>query len=355
MKIGLVGLAQSGKSTLFCALTGAASVPANFGGDKTEQNVAVVKVGDERVSRLSELYKPKKTVYATIDLVDFSSVAESESKDTVMESDLMRIIRNMDALALVVRGFANEYLPEPTPVADVEKLVQEFFLADLVITEKRLEKIEAGYKRGIKTPVLQSEEKVLRRILEQLNAVQPVRDLEFTPDEERVIRGFQFLTKKPLLVILNSDESNFGKQHAVAAAIKAMYPMLEFAGRFEMELAGLSAEDARMFMADMGITASARDTLTRALYEMLGYISFFTVGEDEVRAWTIRKASNAVEAAGAIHSDLARGFIRAECFLYDDLIALGSEKAIREKGKFRLEGKEYIVQDGDIINIRFNV
>lgn len=355
MKIGLVGLAQSGKSTLFCALTGSSSAPAAFGGDKTEQNVAVVKVGDCRVSRLSELYSPKKTTHASFDLVDFTSVNAGESKEKVVESDLMRVIRNMDALALVVRGFASEYLPAPAPVDDLDKLVQEFFLADLVVAEKRLEKIESGYKRGVKTPALQSEEKVLRRVLEQLNEMRPVRELEFSADEDRAIKGFQFLTKKPLLVILNSDESNFGKQQDTVAAVKKLYPMLEFAGRFEMELTGLSPDDAAVFMADMGITASARDTLTRVLYEILGYISFFTVGDDEVRAWTIRKGSTAVEAAAAIHTDLARGFIRAECFAYEDLIEFGSEKAVKEKGKLRLEGKGYVVQDGDIISVRFNV
>jgi GTP-binding protein YchF len=355
MKIGLVGLSQSGKTTLFNALTGSSASLTSFGADKAEQNIAVVKVGDERVTRLSDLYKPKKTIYASIDLVDFGSMAEETNKQEALESNLMRLIRNTDAIALVVRGFENEYLPAPRPLADLEKIVQDFYLSDQVIVESRLEKIEAGYKRGQKTPLLQTEEKLLRRILEQLEATKPVSALEFNADEERIIRGFQFLTKKPLLAILNSDEAGFGKQAKILTDIGARYEVLEFAGKFEMELSQMNSDDATMFMADIGITESARDRLTHVLYGMLGYISFFTVGEDEVRAWTLRANSTAPEAAGAIHTDLARGFIRAECFAYSDLIALGSEKAVKEKGKLRLEGKEYIVKDGDILNIRFNV
>jgi len=182
-----------------------------------------------------------------------------------------------------------------------------------------------------------------------------VRNLEFTPDEKKIIRGFRLLTEKPLMVILNSDENNFGKNQSLISEIEKEYSVIELAGNFEMELSKLESEEAEMFMSDMNINESAVNRLIRFSYDMLGLISFFTVGKDEVRAWTITRGDNAVEAAGKIHTDLARGFIRAECFRYDDLKLLGSEKALREKGLFRLEGKTYLVQDGDIINIRFSV
>jgi hypothetical protein len=199
------------------------------------------------------------------------------------------------------------------------------------------------------------EQKALAKIVENLSNEIPIRDLQLTADEEKSIRGFQFITQKPLMVILNSDENNFGQNQDILEKLNQNYRALEFAGNFEMELSKLNSEEAAVFMEDMGISGSARERLTRFSYDMLGLISFFTVGKDEVRAWTIQKGDDAVTAAGKIHSDLARGFIRAECFNYQDLIELGSEKAIKEHGKLRLEGKNYIVQDGDILNIRFSV
>jgi hypothetical protein len=191
--------------------------------------------------------------------------------------------------------------------------------------------------------------------VENLNNEIPIRDLQLTADEEKSIRGFQFITQKPLMVILNSDENNFGENQDMLDKLNQNYRAIEFAGNFEMELSRLDNEEAAAFMEDMGISSSARERLTLFSYDMLGLISFFTVGKDEVRAWTIEKGDDAVTAAGKIHSDLARGFIRAECFNYQDLMEFGSEKAIKEHGKMRLEGKNYIVEDGDILNIRFSV
>jgi GTP-binding protein YchF len=273
-----------------------------------------------------------------------------------MAGEVLRLVRNVDALAMVVRNFADDMSGEPDPAEDLRMLGEEFLLADLIIAEKRLEKIEAGYKRGIKNPQIQAEEKVLRRISEQLNEMKPIREMEISDEERRIIRGFQFLTLKPIVVILNSSEETFGNSTGVVESISTQAPVVEFAGTFEMELAQLdSEEEARAFMEDMGITESARDRLTQVAYDVLGYISFFTVGEDEVRAWQICRGDTAVDAAGAIHSDLARGFIRAECFTYDDLTAGGSEKAVKEKGLLRLEGKDYVVKDGDVLSIRYNV
>ena len=268
----------------------------------------------------------------------------------------MKLIRSVDALALVARAFPSDLGPDPNALSDIRTIDEELLLCDLVIAEKRLEKIRAGYQRGQKSDALLFEEKVLAKIAEQLDKSLPVRDLSFDEKEETAIRGFQFLTKKPAIAIVNSDETSFGAHQAVLDELGKVHTAIEFAGSFEMELSRLDdREEAAMFMEDMGIKESARDLLTRAAYKTLGYISFFTVGADEVRAWNIHTGSSAVTAAAAIHTDLARGFIAAECFSCADLMEYGSEKAIKDKGKFRLEGKDYIVKDGDILSIRFNV
>jgi ribosome-binding ATPase len=356
MKIGLFGLPKSGKTTLFNALTKSQAQIAAYSQFKMEPNIAIVKVADPRVTKLSGMFQPKKTTHATVEFVDFAGIAEGAIKQESFPPELMKQIRNMDALAVVVRGFPDELETEPDPMKDLRAIDEEFLLTDLMIVEKRLERIEASMKRGQKTDALVLEEKTLRKILDSLNQSLPVRGLSFDDKEENVIRGFQFLTKKPVIAILNSDESSFGKSPELIKELKSVHTAVEFAGNFEMELSRLSDEnEVKAFMEDMGIRESACDLLTAVAYEALGLISFFTVGPDEVRAWTIRNGSTTVEAASAIHTDLARGFIAAECYAYDELIEFGSEKAIKDKGKFRLEGKEYIVKDGDILSIRFNV
>lgn len=354
MKIGLLGLPRSGKTTVFNALTKAEAPVAQSNG-KAEPNLAVIRVLDERVDRLSEIYDPRKTVYATVEFVDFVGLEESTDRKDTFCGAAMAMIKNMDALALVVRNFNDDLLGNPNPLEDVRKINDELTLSDLIVAENRLERIENGYKRGQRTDALVREEKTLRRILDHLNGDQPIRDMALSPEEEKAVRGFQFLTKKPLMVILNSDESNFGKNGSLISEIGKTHRAIEFAGKFEMELSRLDEEAAALFMEDMGIPESAYRRLTNLAYEILGYISFFTVGSDEVRAWNVRRGDTALDAAAAIHSDLARGFIRAECFSYDACLQYGSEKSIREKGLFRLEGKDYRVQDGDILNIRFNV
>ena len=257
---------------------------------------------------------------------------------------------------MVVRNFEDETGSPPTPLKDIERITDELIISDLIITEKRLERIAHAFLRGKKTNALQKEEKLLKEIIDHLSENRAIRELELDKEQQKIVKGFQFFTQRPLMVIVNSDESGFGENAELLSEIEKKYRVIEFAGKFEMELSALDdPEEEKIFMDDMGIRESARDRLTRLAYGLLGYISFFTVGSDEVRAWNIREGKSALDAAGTIHSDLARGFIRAECFTYDDLMALGSEKAVREKGRMRLEGKNYRVQDGNILDIRFNV
>jgi GTP-binding protein YchF len=356
MKIGIIGLPNSGKTTIFNALTRSKAEVSAYGGAKVEPNRAVVAVNDERVDRLSSLFKPKKKIYGTIELIDFVALSEGFAKAGGFSASAMALMRNTDALALVVRNFPDPLLGRPQPQGDMEKMNEEILLSDLIIVEGRLEKILLGFKRGQKTPELERELRVLNTIHDQLNQGRPIRDLALGEDDMKVIRGFQFLTLKSSLVVLNSHEETFGKNQSILDEIGRNEAVIEFAGSFEMDLSQLDDdEEVLLFMEDMGIAESARDRLTRAAFEMLGYISFFTVRSDEVRAWSIKKGSTALEAAGLVHTDMARGFIRAECFSFEDLMACGSEKGVREKGLFRLEGKDYIVQDGDILSIRFNV
>lgn len=359
MNIGIIGLPKAGKTTIYNALTGNTGATDKYIQAHHEAHIGVVQVKDERVTRLSEIYKPKKTIYAHLEYYDFPALFAEHEDDSVANTILSEV-KTMEGFALVLRCFGdselNELLGKENPLSDLQKFEDEMLLQDQVIAEKRLEKIELSYKRGIKTPALQLEEKALHHIIKSLQEGIPIRKLELGSDEEKAVRGFQFLSQKPVLILLNCSEDNFHDLEALLQQFKAQGYLTEaIAGRFEEELSKLDVSDAAAFMEDMGIKESVRDRLTHLCFELMGYLSFFTVGEDEVRAWTITKGDNAVIAAGKIHSDLARGFIRAECFQYNDLIAHGSEKVLKEKGLFKLEGKEYVVRDGDILSIRFNV
>ncbi len=365
MDIGIIGLPKAGKTTIFNALTGQEAEVAEYVSARVEPNVAVVDVGDPRVDELTRRYEPRKTVYASIQFIDFVTPASHEADASNRESggifsgEGITSVRNADVLLLVLRNFSNSTLDqlygERDPLRDLDDIESELTLADQVIAERRLERIHADHARGKKNARSQAEERVMARVVETLDGGGAVRDLELTADERTMISGFRFLTAKPVLLVVNSDEERFGSDAAMLETLEKRYPAIEFAGNFEMELSRMDPDDAAAFMEDVGISESARNRLTRFAYRMLGYISFFTVGEDEVRAWTVRDGANAQEAAGAIHSDLAKGFIRAECFTYDDLVSAGSEAALKQKGLIRLEGKEYRVKDGDILNIRFNV
>jgi len=355
MKIGLIGLPNSGKTTIFNALTRSEAEVTSYANTRAEPNLAVVDVEDDRVDRLSAIYRPKKTVRATVELVDFVGLSEGSAREGLFSGEAMTLVRNADALALVVRRFTDALCDPPTPVQDVAEIEDELIIADMIVAEKRLERIEWGKKRGLHDGEAKIEEQALRRMMEQLENSMPLRRMSLTAEEHRAVRGFQFLSQKPLIVILNADEETFGHNNSLVEHLREHHTVIEFAGNFEMELARMEEEEAAAFMEDLGISDSARARLTQLAYETVGNISFFTVGEDEVRAWNIIRGQSALKAAGVIHSDLARGFIRAECFSYDDLMEGGSEKAVREKGRFRLEGKTYPVQDGDILSIRFSV
>jgi hypothetical protein len=356
MNIGLIGLPNSGKTTIFNALAKSQAQVSSYANSKTEPNRAMLQVADGRVATLSELYHPQKTTFAAIELIDFTGLTQGAAREGLFSSSSMGMIKTTDALALVAQNFPDSLTESPTPLQDIEQLEDELLISDLIIAENRLERIEKASRRGKKTNLLEIEEKLLRRIIDHLGSNRAIRDLQLAGGSEKMIRGFQFLTQKPVMIIVNSDENNFGRNHDLLREIKKKYRFIEFAGKFEMELSQLNDPDEiALFLADMGIKESAKDRLCNAAYELLGYISFFTVGSDEVRAWSLRQGESVLAAAGTIHSDLARGFIRAECFSYDDLIAHGSEKQVSEKGLMRLEGRNYVVQDGNVLNIRFNV
>lgn len=358
MKIALIGKPKSGKSTVFNALSGLSVSTDKYAPATTEPNICVVPVLDDRVTKLSEIYKPQKTIYANIEFRDYPGIfgGQADSEENALYND----IKISEGFALVIRNFADDELDsligEVQPLQDYESFEEEMILNDLILAEKRLEKIHLSYKRGVKTPAIQLEEKVLEQICEHLRENRPLRSLELKEEEAKSLKGFSFFSGKPLMVIINSDEDGFGQQEELIRVFEDKGIMaIDIAGRFEEELSRLDEAEAQMFMEDMGIQSSIKDRLIHQSYLMMGYISFFTVGEDEVRAWTIVKGDNALTAAGKIHSDLARGFIRAECFNVDQILEYGSEKVLKEKGLFRLEGKNYIVKDGEIIHIRFNV
>lgn len=358
MKIGISGLPKSGKTTIFNALT-KLEADTSLYDIKSEPNLGIVQVFDERIKHLSEIYKPKSTIYANIEFIDFPAMSEDNQDHQFLSTNSMTLLKNTDALAIVLRNFQDDVLDqtyhEANPEKDFNAIYEQFILSDLIAAEKRLEKIELSYKRGIKTAAIQLEEKVLRKVTETLNEIKPISSISLTNDELKAIRGFQFLSLKPILIVLNSDENNLFQNSELLDKLQKHSNCIEFAGKFEMELGRLDEDEAKMFMEDLNITDSAINVFVKSAYQTLGLISFFTVGSDEVRAWTINKSDTALDAAGKIHSDLARGFIRAETFSYDDFKTHGSEKAIRENGLFRLEGKTYQVKDGDIINVRFNV
>ncbi len=356
MDIGLIGLPNSGKTTIFNSLARLHAEVSSYANSKSEPNRAVLEVADDRVANLSEMYKPEKATYAVIELIDFAGLTQGAAREGLFSSSSMGLIKNTDAIALVVRHFRDDLTENPTPLRDLEKLEEELLISDLIIAENRLERIQKACQRDKKTNLLETEEKLLHRIIDHLSSNRPIRDLKLDGEPEKMIRGFQFLTQKPIMIIVNSDENNFGTNANLLKEIEKNHRVIEFAGKFEMELSQLNdQEEIELFMADMGIQESAKDRLCTAVYELLGYISFFTVGSDEVRAWSLRAGQSVIAAAGTIHTDLARGFIRAECIAYDDLMLYGSEKQVSERGLRRLEGRKYIVQDGNVLNIRFNV
>ncbi len=341
MKLGIIGRPQSGKTTLFEALTKTQADSTQ----RKESRIGTVRVPDERVGILSQMYKPRKTIYAQVEYL-LPSPAE-HVKESAKEQSIWTQVRDCDALIHVVRNFKGYGTEPPTAQADLKAMDDELIFADLVVAEKRLERLELDQKRGKKPDP--EELDLLQRCLERLNAEKPIRD---TSDlaTARVLRGYAFLSAKPMLVVANNEDEDDSKPDWLPEDNGLMVR-----AKLEQELSQMEPGEAAAFLEDFGITTSAMDLVIARSYELLGLISFFTVGEDEVRAWTIRRGTPAQEAAGVIHSDIQKGFIRAEVLAYDDLMNAGNYAAARKSGTVRLEGKTYEVQNGDIINFRFNV
>jgi len=362
VQVTIVGLPGSGKSTTFNALTGGHAETGRFSGGRAAPNVSVVKVPDERVDRLSALFAPRKTTYATVTYVDVA-LAEGAARDGTVDPDVLAQIRNADALVHVARAFDDPALPLPAdPWRDVENLDLEFTVADLTVIEKRLEKLETQGRHGSQAEreLAQREREVLARIEPHLSDGRPIRSFGLTADEELLLRGYRFLTQKPVLVVLNIDEGRLPHASKLEAEGRRRYAhphtdVAALAAKIEGEIGELPDEDARLFMDDLGIAMPSRGRVIRLTYELLGLFSFFTAGEDECRAWTLPIGSSAVDAAAAIHSDLARGFIRAETISHEELLDAGSMAEARKRGVLRSEGKAYQVRDGDVIEVLFNV
>ena len=357
MKIGLIGLPRTGKTSLFNLLTGQQVATSTYGSPRGEMHVGVARVPDPRVDRLTALFTPKKTTFATFEVVDLAGLARGE-RDALEAKDF----RNADALLHVVRAFPDAAGGAPSPAADVDALDTELILADLEVIERRLERLEASLKKKA-NPVEQREQAILREVAPALERGEPLRALPLSADDEKALRGFTFLSQKPILHCLNLDEKAVGEGSAAAErfglAALASRPRSRVgwvSAVIEAEVAQLAGEEQAAFLADLGLREPAIARVLQDCYALLGLISFFTVGEDEVRAWSVVQGTRAQDAAGAIHSDIARGFIRAEVVGYDELVAAdGSMATVRERGQFRLEGKEYVVKDGEICHFRFNV
>ncbi len=364
MQVGIVGPPLSGKTTLFNALTRGSAATSAYGGRK-EVNMGITDVPDPRFDFLVDLYHPKKVAPATIEFVDGMGGQEPSQRKGDFGADFYSTVRKSEALALVVRAFEDPSVPHPKgrvdAVADAHGVISELILADMQACERRLERLEK-LARGAKADraAIGRQIEVLQRLQEALGNEQTVRQVSLTEEEREAISDVELLTEKEIVLVLNVGEEQTQEPPASAAALEAYgkergYPFLQLCAKIEAEIAQLAAEEEVEFLEAMGLEEPGRNRFIRVCYESLGLISFFTVGEDEVKAWTIRRDLPAVQAAGKIHSDLARGFIRAEVIPYERLHETKSWNVCKEKGYLRLEGKEYRVQDGDIMHVRFQV
>ncbi|MCX7047261.1 MAG: DUF933 domain-containing protein [Candidatus Sumerlaeota bacterium] len=362
MDIGILGLPKSGKTTLYNALTGQEAAVSAFGAAGVEPNIAVVKVPDARVDRLAEMFQSKKATHATIKYVDLAGVAaDAAEKSKGLPEAHLRHLGITDALLAVIRVFPDGSGAAPDPEGDLKSIELEMFISDMQKVENRLPRLARSLTnvQGAERERLIAEQAALEKIKSRLDQEQPLRGIALTPEEDKAIRGFQFLSLKPLLVVFNISEASLtAKEDAAGRFASRWQPGLtagtQICATVEMEIARLSGEDRSAFLADYGITEPAANRIIRLSYELLGAISFLTTGEDESRAWTIRRGTLAPPAAGAVHSDIEHGFIRAEVVTYDDLMAAGSMAEVKRLGHLRLEGKSYEVKDGDIINFRFS-
>jgi ribosome-binding ATPase len=356
MRLGIIGLPNSGKTTIFNALTRSNRPTGAVSSGKMEVYTAVVPVPDQRIDTLSKMFNPKKTIYATITYTDIGGLEKSVGAGG-LNGELRNQLQQVDGFLHVVRVFEDDTVPHPEvtidPTRDVNTLDTEFLLADLIVIEKRMERLVEELKKGknVNQVAYELESAVLTRFKQQLDNLQPLRDLDVTEDEHKMVRGYGLMSLKPILIIFNTGET-----HREPAEIME-YPhkhskLVSLQGRIEAEIAQLEGDDQQMFLDEYGIKELGANRVIRDSYDLMRIHSFFTVGEDEVRAWTIPTDATAQEAAGTIHTDLSRGFIRAEVTPYADLIAAGNFVEIKKLGQMRLEGKEYHVKDGDILNIR---
>jgi ribosome-binding ATPase len=358
MKTGIIGLPQVGKTSLFKILTKAKIEDRGYANPR-EAHLGIAKVPDERLDQLAALYNPKKLVHATIEYTDVAAIGQEALKESAYANNL----RTVDALAHVVRAFDDpsiSHIGPIDPLRDIKNVDFDLVVSDLGQIEKRLERLEKDLKK-MKSPELEREFELLKRAKEHLETERPLREMDLSPEDRKRIRGFMFLSQKPMLYVLNVNESaTLGedleqaveKYRLTGVASRPGAGATAVCGKVEAELADMNDEDAAEFLSSYGLKESGLVRLIRKTYELLGLISFFTVGEDECRAWTVERKSRAQAAAGAIHSDLEKHFIRAETIHWDQLLAAGSEANARAKGILRLEGKDYIVQDGDVMHIR---
>jgi len=356
LKVALLGLLQSGKSTILSAVSGKKIPP--IGSTAIEE--AIVPVPDERLGWLTEYYKPKKTTYATIDCLDLPGFNFTDEHGRAAARRLINQIRTVELLVLVVRFFENPAVPayrnKVNPAGDLAELKTEMLLADLELVATRIERLEKQVHKPTKTQARDKAELALQKKLQDaIESEKPISSAIETDAERKMIKSLGFLTLRPIAVAVNVSEDQLDKKFDFSSEIDSSVPVISICAKLEHELAQLDDESRAEFMADLGITESAASKFVKSCYSALGLISFLTVGSDEVRAWPIKQGTIAHDAAGKVHTDIKRGFIRAETFAFDDLKEVGSEKALKAAGKVRLEGKDYVVQDGDIINFRFNV
>jgi ribosome-binding ATPase len=358
VKAGIIGFPLVGKTTLFKILTKAHVDTARFSGGKAEAHVGVATVPDQRLDALAALFNPKKNIHATVEYIDVAGLVKGDANNAAQLGNL----KNVDALVNVVRAFEDISIPHSEgaidPKRDIANLELELILSDLAVIEKRIERLAKDIRK-LKSPDFEKELELLQRCKAWLETEKPLRAMNLTEDQKRILRGFMFLSEKPILHVLNlADSDGFKLSQVVDAyqlqetAALANVGITAICGKVEAELVELSGEDAQALLADYGLKESGLDRLIRVTYDLLGLISFFTVGEDECRAWTIKRGTPALKAAGVIHSDIERCFIRAEVVRYDKLLALKSLAAAREKAFLKLEGKDYVVHDGDVINFR---
>jgi len=355
MQLGILGLPKAGKTTLFNTLTASHEATGKFAASEAT-HLGMAKVPDARLAALRDLFNPRRYVPATVEYVDIPGIQKGEGAESL---DLAKL-KTVDALVHVVRAFEDPEIPHPDgsidPKRDVANLDLELILADHTLVERRLERLDKAKTRVLTADEKREQQLLTGTVLPALEAERPLRAVELQPDDERLIRGYQLLSFKPMLVVLNVDESRLTTTDPAALGILGEgTAAVVVSAPIEEEISRLSPAEQKEFLADLGLSEPSLDRMLRASYGLLGVISFFTVGEDEVRAWTIRQGTRAKEAAGTIHSDIERGFIRAEVVGWKDLLDHKTLAACRDKALLRLEGKDYVVQDGDVVHFRFNV